>query len=85
MSGLFLGIFVGCLAVFGVHGLIPGQTVINCKDNNEGVCNISKVSGTTFIDSYRSSNLANTTLIVLLVVLGLLGVFISWTFSQNLI
>ena len=85
MSGLFLGIFVGCLAVFGVHGLIPGQTVINCKDNNGGVCNISKISGTTFIDSYRSSNLANTTMIVLLAVLGLLGVFISWSFAQKYI
>ena len=85
MSGLFLGIFVGCLAVFGVHGLIPGQTVINCKDNNGGVCNISKISGTTFIDSYMSSSLANTTLIVLLVVLALLGVFVSWTFAEKFI
>lgn len=85
MSGLFLGIFVGCLAVFGVHGLIPGQTVINCKDNEKGVCNITKVSGTTFIDAYKSSNLANTTLIMLLITLIGLCIFMSFTFVDNFI
>ena len=65
--------------------LIPGQTVINCKDNEKGVCNITKVSGTTFIDAYKSSNLANTTLIMLLITLIGLCIFMSFTFVDNFI
>lgn len=71
MSGLFLGVFVSSLAVFGVSSLIPQPTEVSCDEKHS--CEIKPVNEYDIINLYRSSKLANATLIILIIVLVILG------------
>ncbi len=72
MSGLFLGVFVSSLAVFGVSSLIPQPSEVSCDEKHS--CQIKPVNEYDIINLYKSSKLANATLIVLIIVLLILGI-----------
>ena len=71
MSGLFLGVFVSSLAVFGVSSLIPQPTQVSCDEKQS--CKMKPVNEYDIINLYKSSKLANATLIILIIVLVILG------------
>ena len=77
-SGLFLGIFVSCVAVFGIRSLIPEQRRLVCtsKTGNKD-CKMKVIKDDSLVDAYKASKLANTTLIILLISIaanaGILG------------
>ena len=71
MSGLFLGVFVSSLAVFGVSSLIPQPSEVSCDEKHS--CEIKPVNEYDIINLYKSSKLANATLIILIIVLVILG------------
>ena len=78
-SGLFLGIFVSSIAVFGIRSLIPDENVVTCnKDNIK--CKVKVLHDNSLPDAFKSSKLANTTLIVLLTLLLLNGVLLGKSF-----
>ena len=78
-SGLFLGIFVSSIAVFGIRSLIPDENVVTCnKDNLK--CKVKVLHDNSLTDAFKSSKLANTTLIVLLTLLLLNGILLGKSF-----
>ena len=80
-SGLFLGIFVSSIAVFGIRSLIPDENVVTCNKDNKK-CKVKVIHDNSLTDAFKSSTLANTTLIVLLVLLLLNGILLGKTFIK---
>ena len=78
-SGLFLGIFVSSIAVFGIRSLIPDENIVTCNKDNKK-CKVKVIHDNSLTDAFKSSKLANTTMIVLLTILLLNGILLGKSF-----